>query len=164
MFLANLTTCVQRIPSSPLADSYLLLSFQLTRTLALPLQLCSVHSYLTKRQQQLKIDGSFSILKCSFLGVPQGSVLGHLLFNIYINYFFYLVKNTEVCNYADDTNIFVCGRELDPILKSLEKDASLLSSWFANNCMKMNGDRSYLLMLGNISVEATVNISGYLVL
>ena len=118
-----------------------------------------VHSYLTDRQQRVKINGSFSTLKCSSLGVPQGSVLGPLLFNIYINDFFYLVKDTEVCNYADDTTIFVCGTELDPILKSLEKDASLLTSWFANNYMKMNGDKSHLLMFGNKSAEATVNIS-----
>ena len=69
------------------------------------------------------------------------------------------MKDTEVCNYADDTTIFVCGTELDPILKSLEKDASLLTSWFANNYMKMNGDKSHLLMFGNKSAEATVNIS-----
>ena len=111
----------------------------------------------------MKINGSFSTLKCSSLGVLQGSVLEPLLYNIYINDFFYLVKYTEVCNYADDTTIFVCGTELDPILKSLEKDASLLTSWFANNYMKMNGDKSHQLMLGNKSIEATVNISGSLI-
>ena len=112
-----------------------------------------VHSYLTERQQRVKINGSLSTLKCSTLGVPQASVLGPLLFNIYINDFFYLVKDTEVCNYADDTTIFVCGTELDPILKSVEKDVSLLSSWFANNYMKMNGDKSHLLMLGKKALK-----------
>ena len=53
--------------------------------------------------------------------------------------------------------------ELDPILKSLEKDASLLSNWFANNYMKMNDDKSNLLVLGNKGVEATLNISGSLI-
>ena len=86
--------------------------------------LTHIHSYLTGRRQRVKINGSFRTLTCSSLGVPQGSVLGPLLFNIYINDFFYLVKDTEVCNYADDTTIFMCCLELDPILKSLEKDAS----------------------------------------
>ena len=57
----------------------------------------------------------------------------------------------------------MCGTELGPILKSLEKDASRLSSWFANNCKKMNGDKSHLLLLGSRSVEAIVNISGSLI-
>ena len=93
----------------------------------------------------------------------QHSVLGPIVFNIYINDSFYPVKDTEVCNYADKTTIFVCGTEADPILKSLEKVASLLSSWFANNYMKMNGDSSHLLMLGNKNVEAILNISGFLI-
>ena len=111
----------------------------------------------------MKINGSFSTLKCSLLGVPQGSVLGPFLFNIYINEFFHLVKDTEICNYADDTTIFVFGAELDPILKSLEKNASLRSKWFASNYMKMNGAKSQLLVLGNKSDEATVNISRSLI-
>ena len=89
--------------------------------------------------------------------------MGPLLFYIYINDLFYLVKDTEICNYADDTAIFVCGTELDPILKFLEKDASLLSGWFGNNYMKMNGDKSHLLVLGNKSVEGILTVSGYLI-
>ena len=57
----------------------------------------------------------------------------------------------------------MCGIELDPILKSLEKDATLLSSWFTNNYMEMNGDKSHLLLLGGESIEAIVNISGSLI-
>ena len=57
----------------------------------------------------------------------------------------------------------MCGTEHDPILKSLETDAILLSSWFANNCMKMNSDKSYLIVLGNRNVEATLNTAGSLI-
>ena len=62
---------------------------------------------LIERQQRVKINGSFSTLNCASLAAPQGSVSGPLLFNICINNFFYLVKDAEVCNYVDDTTIFV---------------------------------------------------------
>ena len=70
-------------------------------------------------------------------------------FNIFINNFFYLVKGTEIYNYADDTTIFACGSDMCSILKSHEEDASLLSLWFENNYMKMNEDKSHLLVLGS---------------
>ena len=79
----------------------------------------------------------------------QGSVLGALLFKIFINDFFYLVKGTEIYNNADDTTIFACGSDMCSILKSLEKDASLLSLWFENSYMKMTEDKSHLLVFGS---------------
>ena len=74
-----------------------------------------IHSYLNERQQRVKVNGSFSTLKMTSLDVPLDSVFGALLFNIFINAFFYLVKVTEICNYADDTTIFACGSDLGPI-------------------------------------------------
>ena len=61
----------------------------------------------------------------------------------------FLVTDTEICNYADDTTIFSCGYEIDNILETLERDANLLSDWFVDNYMKMNDDKSHLLMFGN---------------
>ena len=122
-----------------------------------------IHSYLNERQQGVKVNGSFSTSKMTSLGVPQGSVLGSLLFNLYFNDFFYLVKETEICNYADDTTVFVCGSDLGSILESLERDAALLCLWFENNFMKMNEDKSHLLVFGIKDDEATVNISGPLI-
>ena len=56
-----------------------------------------------------------------------------------------------------------CGRDLGSILESLEGDAALLSNWFENNYMKMNENKSHLLILGNKDDEVTVNISGSLI-
>ena len=60
-----------------------------------------VHDYLLNRKQRVKINGSFSFWQESFRGVLQGSVLGLILFNVFINDLFFLVEETKVCNYAD---------------------------------------------------------------
>ena len=70
---------------------------------------------------------------------------------------------TENCNYADDTPIFACGSDMSSILKSLEEDASLLSLWFKNNYMKMNEDKSQLLICGSKGEDVSVSISGSLI-
>ena len=63
--------------------------------------LALIHSYLSNRRQRAKINGSFSTWKEINLGVRQGSVLGPLLLNIYINDIILLMSGTEICNYAD---------------------------------------------------------------
>ena len=61
------------------------------------------------------MNGTFSEWKESFKGVPQGSVLGSLLFSININDIFFLVNDTEACNYTDDTAIFECDSDVNKV-------------------------------------------------
>ena len=118
-----------------------------------------INDYLTNRQQRVKVNGSFSSWKNVTRGVPQGSVLGPLLFNIYINDLLLFIQNVDVCNYADDTTIYTCDKNLRNITHRLEHDCSVALKWFSDNFMKLNADKCHLLVLGQSSDDSvTVRI------
>ena len=107
-----------------------------------------VHSYLNNRWQRTKINNSFSSWKELLSGVPQGSVLGPLLFNIYLNDLFWVINSTDACNYADDTTIYACDQNLETVLNRLEHDTLISIEWFDSNYMKLNSDKCHLLISG----------------
>ena len=92
------------------------------------------------------------------IGVPQGSLLAPLLFNIYINDLFMFVKDAQICNYADDTMIYACDTNIESVIITLESDALEIAEWFPNNFMKLNGDKCHLMVFGDKSNDVTLNI------
>ena len=78
--------------------------------------LALMREYLTIRWQRAKIKSSFSFLSELLSGVPQGSNLGPLLFNIYKSDIFWL---NDILNYADDTTIYACDKEVNSTLLKL---------------------------------------------
>ena len=104
------------------------------------------------------MNGSFSTWRETTIGVPQGSVLGPLLFNIYLNDLFMFVNDAEICNYADDTTIYACDNNIEGIIETLESDALKIAEWFPNNCMKLNEDKCHLMIFGDKSNNISLNI------
>ena len=86
--------------------------------------------------------------------MPQGSVLGPLLFNIYINDLLLSLNNTDACNYADDTTLFACDIDTDSVIARLELDSAHAIKWFSDNYMKLNEDKCHLLTFGNMSDDS----------
>ena len=89
-------------------------------------------SYLTNRYQRVKIGSTFGSWKKLFLGVPQGSVLGPLFFNIDINDLFFQLDDLN--NFADDNTIDAAKNSIEEVIYKLEDDLMIVLEW-----LKING-------------------------
>ena len=115
-----------------------------------------VYDYLKNRNQRTKVNGSYSSWRELEFGVPQGYILGPLLFNIFINYIFYFTKDANMANYADDSTIYAVEGNIDNLLKTLEKETAVILNWFKINEMKLNDDKCYLIVCNEENVSVTL--------
>ena len=79
-----------------------------------------MHNYLTDRKHRTRINDSFSDFIDLLLGVPQGSILGPRLFNIYICDLFFFVEEDNFTGYADDTSPYSNGKNAT-VLENIER-------------------------------------------
>ena len=80
-----------------------------------------IHSYLTNRIQRTRVNGDYSSWEEILFGVPQGSILGPLLFNIFLCDLFLIMKETSFASYAHDKTSYVTAENLTEVIKSLER-------------------------------------------
>ena len=79
-------------------------------------------------------------------GVAQGSILGALIFNIYLCDLFMFLEESDIANYADDNSPFSCNSDTHTVLEKLDNDAKILLRWIRNNNLKANPDKFHLLL------------------
>ena len=104
--------------------------------------------HLSCRKQRTKIGSSYSSWYDIDRGVPQGSVLGPLLFNIFINDLFFVITLSEVCNFADDNTLYSSNKELELVFRNLESDLNNVLAWFNINSLKANPGKFQFMVLG----------------
>ena len=107
---------------------------------------CLKTDYLQNWKQRTKIGSSYSDCEDIILGVPQGSILGPLLFNIFLCDLFLEDENDYFANYADDTTTYSVGSTTTEVLENQSDITKKLLTWFANNQMKADDDKCYLLL------------------
>ena len=79
-----------------------------------------VTNYLSDRQQRVRLTGQHSSMKTIIKGVPQGSILGPILFNIFMNDVSYAMNECTVFTYADDTQLFKSAKNIDQLAISAD--------------------------------------------
>ena len=79
-----------------------------------------MYKFLKNRKQRAKINSAYSSWKEILFGVPQGSTLGPLLFNIFLCDLFYMMSDTDFARYADDNTPYVSVDTIDEVIKRLQ--------------------------------------------
>ena len=118
-----------------------------------------IHSYLSNRKQRVKVNDRYSLWSEILFGVPQGSILRPLLINIFICHMFYLLEDSDIANYANDSTPYCAGKSAEFLVNSLEQSSAILFEWLNNNYIKVNTGKSHLLLSGNSRATATIDNS-----
>ena len=120
-------------------------------------------SYLSNRYQSVCINGVNSPQLLVTCGVPQGSILGPLLFLLYINDMNLAVESSTIFHFADDTNLLYSAKNLKTLRINLNKDLKLLHEWLCANRLSLNEGKTEFIVFRpprcNIGVRITLTLN-----
>ena len=123
-------------------------------------------SYLTNRRQFVTYNGMVSKTKCITCCVPQGSILGPLLFLIYINDLYNVCCASIPILFADDTNLFYSGSHVDALVQNINDELLNISKWLKAKMLSLNIKKTHFIIfhrkktcVSNLKYKLTTRIS-----
>ena len=118
-----------------------------------------IKDYLSNRKQRIKIENTYSTWLDIISGIPQGSVLGSLLFNVSSADLFFTVNDVSITSYADDNTSYMIADNVDDLITSFEQASSGFFEWFKNNLLRSNAGKCHWLVSTNDRVN--MNVDGF---
>ena len=108
-----------------------------------------IKNYMTNRKSVVKINSDHSELENINFGVPQGSVLGPILFLIYINDIEQCINNTQLYLFADDIVLFSINDDYTKMLKNLQNDFNVIVNWCKDNELFINEKKTQYICINS---------------
>ena len=105
-----------------------------------------IHDYLSHRKQRTRVNNSYSEWLAVMCVVPEGSILGPLLFNIFLADLFLIHSDIDIANFADDNTPYLSAKNVEDVIESLERASVSLFRWFENNLLKGNADKYHFFL------------------
>lgn len=106
-------------------------------------------NYLNNRRQFVSYNGMNSYNGNIDIGVPQGSILGPLLFLLYVNDLYNVTNKVSFIQFADDTSIYATGSSLADVISIIQSEVCLISEWLRNNKLLLNASKSSYMIMTN---------------
>ena len=97
-----------------------------------------IYSHLKSRKQCVSVNNIKSTFEEIISGVPQGSIVGSVLFNIFLNYFFYFVLVVSANNFAEDNTLSSFSTAIENVISILKSESEIIINWFKDNHMIVN--------------------------
>ena len=115
-----------------------------------------VQNNLSNGKQRTKINSDFSSWEETLFGAPQESILGPLLFNIFLCDLFFIINETDFSSYVDNNTPYVVGNNIEDVIIKLQNASLTLFQWFYDNQMKANPDKCHFICTTDEKVNITV--------